>query len=557
MSFKIVDTMTTEGVPDTATEHMVSTRDGVQLATDVYLPENATQHSAILVRTPYDKTSRYTALRYEAEYYVSRGFVVVAQDVRGKFNSTGKTIPYAFDVDDAYDTVDWIAKQPWSNGKVGVTGASYYGFTAWAAAASGHPAIKAAVPQVTSVDMGDMHVGSRWRQEVPAVMGMNDLLQIWTNNNGYLAEVDWTSDTPANVIADARSQIGTCISADEKLTRSESQRWYNPYGDRHPYYTTNIPILHWQNWYDPGLCPAGMTDWRHFRSLAALRNLHYLRVGSADHSGFQLEDVGKGEEAWAYTNEDALARRISTECAEVADFFDEHVNGIKPNTPRPRARWHVGHVGWQETEEFPPPSKPRSFYLAAVGGNVNELWDTPATEATKLSWQHDPSNPVPSTVDMEALWYVLASYPDERDLAERPDVLTFRTTPLATDVDFAGQPVLRLHVETSSPSTYLFARVQDVHPDGTTRPISLGRAVLTEETSGDIVLFMDDNAYRLLAGHKLQVQIASSDSPHWGVHPGTTANPWTTTDRQVTTQTLTTGGVVAARLELPVIEANS
>lgn len=182
---------------------------------------------------------------YEAAFYVSRGFVFVAQDCRGKFHSTGETIPYAFDVDDAYDTVEWIVRQPWSNGKVGVTGASYYGFTTWAAVACGHPAIKAAVPQVTGIELGDLHVGSRWTQEVPQTFSMIDLLQIWTNNDDYLADADWVSTTPADVVAQARAQIGPCIAAEEILLRSQSQRWYNPYGDRHPYHTTNIPILHW------------------------------------------------------------------------------------------------------------------------------------------------------------------------------------------------------------------------------------------------------------------------------------------------------------------------
>ncbi|GAA3648788.1 hypothetical protein GCM10022237_05590 [Nocardioides ginsengisoli] len=90
MTFALVETMTTEGVPETATEHMVPTRDGVHLATDVYLPEgrDGRTYSAVLVRTCYDKTSRYTALKFEAEYYNARGFVMVVQDVRGKFNST-------------------------------------------------------------------------------------------------------------------------------------------------------------------------------------------------------------------------------------------------------------------------------------------------------------------------------------------------------------------------------------------------------------------------------------------------------------------------------------
>ncbi|MFF8632391.1 CocE/NonD family hydrolase [Streptomyces werraensis] len=545
--------MTSETPSPSAREFMVSMRDGTELATDVYLPDDATVHSAILVRTCYDKSSRYTALTYEAEYFRSRGYVLVAQDVRGKFRSAGETLPYAYDVDDAYDTVEWITQQPWSNGRVGVAGASYYGFTTWAAVASGHPAIKAAIPQVTGIDMAATHVGSRWSQEVPSLASFNDLLQIWTNNNGYLAAADWSTNPVDGVVAAAKDEIGECSAAVQMLARAADQSWYNPYGERHPYHTTTIPILHWQNWYDPGLAPAGLRDWRHFRSLAGVRNLHYLRVGSADHAGFRLEDVDAGDDRNPYLNEDALAEKIMTECGEMADFFDEHLNGIKPSLPRPHARWHVGHVGWQSSQDYPPASTPLAFHLSASASGTHALTDEANSKPESVTWTHDPANPVPATTDIETIWYLLAGYPDERALADRKDVLTFRTEPLAENVDFAGQPVLTAQITFSSPSTHVFAKLQDVYPDGTTRPISWGRAVLSEATGGALTLHMDDNAYRIKAGHSLQLQIQSSDFPHFAVHPGTDENPLTARKKIPSTQSLVVGGDNGARLELPVI----
>ncbi|MFJ9900010.1 CocE/NonD family hydrolase [Streptomyces sp. NPDC091280] len=555
MSFTIVETMTPEPPSAHAREHMVAMRDGVELATDVHLPEHSTAHSAILVRTCYDKSSRYTALSFEAEYYRARGFAFVTQDVRGKFRSGGETVPYAHDVADGYDTVDWIVRQPWSNGRVGVTGQSYYGFTTWAAVASGHPAIKAAVPMVTGIDMGAGHVGSQWGQQIPYLAGLNDLLQIWTDHNGYLAEIDWSAGSAEDIVAAARARIGECRAATDMLRRSVDQGWYNPYGDRHPYHTTSVPILHWQNWYDPGLAPLGLRDWRHFRSLAGPRDLHYLRVGSADHSGYLLQDVGAGDERNPYLSGAALAEKIETECAEVADFFDEHVNGVRPAAPRPRARWHVGHVGWQSSQEYPPPSRALTFHLSAHGTGTCALNRDPDAEATTLTWTHDPDHPVPSSTDIEAIWYLLAAWPDERDLAERADVLTFRSEPLAGHLDFAGQPVLTGQVSFSAPSTHIVAKLQDVHPDGTTRPISWGRTVLSRAAGGSLTLALDDNAYRLRKGHRLQVQIQSSDFPHSAVHPGTDGNPWLTTERTPSTQGLTVGGSTGARLILPVITA--
>ncbi|MFJ9561148.1 CocE/NonD family hydrolase [Streptomyces fuscichromogenes] len=553
MSFTIVETMTSEPPSQHAREHMVAMRDGVELATDVYLPDEVSTHSAVLVRTCYDKSSRYTALTFEAEYYRSRGYVFVAQDVRGKFRSGGETLPYAYDVADGYDTAEWITRQPWSNGRIGVTGQSYYGFTTWAAVASGHPAIRAAVPMVTGIDMGAGHVGAQWSQQVPYIAGLNDLLQIWTDRNGYLAEIDWSADSVENIVAAARTRIGECRAATDMLGRSADQGWYNPYGDRHPYHTTSIPVLHWQNWYDPGLAPLGLRDWRHFRSLAGQRDLHFLRAGSADHSGYLLQDVGAGDERNPYLSESTLAEKIETECGEVADFFDEHLDGLRPTAPRPRARWHVGHVGWQSSQEYPPPSRPLTFHLSAHRSRTYTLNPEPDENATSLTWTHDPEHPVPSSTDIEAIWYLLADCPDERDLADRRDVLTFRTEPLTEHVDFAGQPVLTGRVTFSAPSTHVFAKLQDVHPDGTTRPISWGRAVLSERAGGSLALALDDNAYRLRRGHCLQLQIQSSDFPHSAVHPGTDGNPWLTTKRIPSTQSLGVGGLTGARLVLPAI----
>ncbi|KAL4735255.1 Alpha/Beta hydrolase protein [Aspergillus similis] len=559
MAVQVISVLTAEGGSPLAKEVFIPTRDGANLATDVYLPPSSDGHrlSAILVRTPYDKSSRYTSLKYEAVYYNNRGYAFIAQDVRGKHRSTGETVPYIYDVDDAYDTVEWITQQSWSNGRVGVTGVSYYGFTTWAAVASGHPAIKAAVPQATAVDMGAQHAASQWARDIPSLSSVNDLIQIWTNNNGYLAAIDWAADSAQKVVEKAGQVIGENIAVLKMLNeRIHDQGWFNPYGDRHPYHTTEIPVLHWQNWYDPGLAPAGMRDWRYFRTLPN-RDLHYLRANSADHSAFLLEDIGDPSKI-AYLNDEARERRIAQECGEVADFFDEFVNGVKPAVPRKRARWHLGHVGWQDSTEYPPPCTPVEFTLSSTKLEIGyklmmDAEPSPSPDAT-LSWIHDPNNPVPSSFDLEALWYLLAAYPDERELAERDDVLTFRTEPLVKNLDFCGQPTLQLHLGFHGPSTHLMVKLQDVYPDGTTRPISFGRRVLDMRTGPQICLALDDNAYRVQVGHRLQLQIQSSDFPIFLVHPGTDENPWIASRKE---KRVHVGGALGATLRLPMITSST
>src|SRR5262249_44053340 len=103
--------VTEEPVPDTATQYMVRMRDGIRLATDVYLPDNGTPAEAVLVRLPYDKNSRYVFFKWVAEIFTRRGYAMVVQDVRGKFRSEGETIGFVSEANDGYDTIDWIVAQ--------------------------------------------------------------------------------------------------------------------------------------------------------------------------------------------------------------------------------------------------------------------------------------------------------------------------------------------------------------------------------------------------------------------------------------------------------------
>ncbi|MGW2195392.1 CocE/NonD family hydrolase, partial [Streptosporangium sp. NPDC001682] len=128
-----------------AEQFMVPMRDGTRLATDVYLPPAPGRHPVVVSRMPYDKASAWMAVDRIAPRYLERGYVFVAQDVRGKFRSEGETMPFVHEVEDSYDTLDWVVGQPWSDGAVAMTGDSYHGYTQWAGVAGGHPAPRVSV----------------------------------------------------------------------------------------------------------------------------------------------------------------------------------------------------------------------------------------------------------------------------------------------------------------------------------------------------------------------------------------------------------------------------
>ncbi|NTE68233.1 CocE/NonD family hydrolase [Agrobacterium tumefaciens] len=551
--FKLLDKIEEEALCLSAEPFLVRMRDNVRLATDVYLPDKPTKHAAVLVRTPYDKCSRYTALKFEAQYFTRQGYVFIAQDVRGKYRSEGETVPYEFDMADSWDTIEWITTQKWSDGRVGLTGESYYGFTTWAGVACGHPAVRAAIPMMTGINMGAAHVGTSWRQAVPQLIGLNDLIQIWTDRDSYLVDLDYRSARPLDLIELARQELGPSIGVERlKSSIADNGEWYSPYGARHPYVTTQIPILHWVNWYDPGLAPEGMQDWRVFRANPSTRHLHYLRAGSADHGDFALSHVGLGEEYSPYVNDEVMHRKLMVRTADKIAFFDEHILGKTPAKRRARATWHVGHDGWRESSEWDPEGV-RSLVLYLDGrGNRGRLVSIPSRQESEASWVHDPRNPVPSSTTIEEIWYFLAAYPNERAFADRDDVVTFTGEPLGQAIDIVGQPVLKLAFRSTAPSSHLFVKLQDVMPDGTTRQISRGQAVLPGRNDEHIRLPLGDIAYRFRAGHRIQLQFQSSDYPYYLVHPGTQENPWTAETFVCSGQYITLGGSRAASLTLGV-----
>lgn len=553
MAVKLLNTIELEPLPADAEQFTVRTRDGVSLATDVYLPANPGKLPAVLVRTCYDKASDYTGLKYIAPLFVENGYAFVTQDVRGKARSDGETDAYVYEMLDAYDTLDWIVDQSWSDGSVGLTGASYYGFTAWAGVASGHSSIRAAVPMVTGVDMAADHVASRWQQDPPNLVGLNDLVQIWTNRESYLFDIDYAAASITSLLEQVEAMIGKSTSVEGLLRRARTGEYYQPYGTRHPHHTTNVPILHWVNWYDPGLAPAGMRDWRHFRSLPSTRHLHYLRAGSADHASVRLEDVENGIKGIDTISDDLWTEILLGEIGDQLAFFDEHLRGNVPATPTARARWHVGHSGWRSSDEWTPEEVvPHRLYLTA-SGNGGGLAPSADAQSRELQWTHDPNNPVPSSTSIEAIWYFLAEYPDERALKDRGDVLTFTGDALAAPLTIAGQIVLSGEFGSSSDTSHVFVTVQDVKPDGTTRPVAMGMCYARTGASEPLRLALSDVAYEFRAGHRLQLQIRSSCFPWFLVHPGTDENPWFAAKAVSTTSTLRVGGSRPASLTLPTL----
>lgn len=550
-----LETSRPAGVHPDAQQVMVAMRDGVRLATDVYLPAGPGPWPTVLIRLPYDKCGRYTFMPSLAPHFTARGYAFVVQDVRGKFRSEGEILPFIHETDDGYDTIDWVSRQPWANGAVGMFGDSYYGYTQWTAVASGHPALRAIVPRVTCADLGT------WlRGPVDPLYAGKYLAEFWSDRNAHSWPVDWSRRPLAEVFDAGMDAIGQrSAGLDSLLEHARDDRQVDMFPSGHPFRQLAIPVLHAVGWFD-NISPWSMRDYMQLSRDPELRHLQYLIGNSTDHENYQLSDVPVPDELDHDQNDDALERMIPQYVGPALDFFDAFLAGTRDPATLPRVRWHLGNAGWRESPAWPPPgAREIRLYLGEAAAATRDasggsLLDAPEGSASAATWTHDPRDLVPSTV--QDPFAFLHEYPDEREVESRRDVLTFTADPLDAPLDLAGPVTARLTVGTSGPSMHVFAKLVDVFPDG--RALMLLHATATVPASAGgapAELYLGHTAYRVERGHRLRLAVASSDFPQYVAHPGTAESPWFATETRTNQQTLVTGAADPSFVSLSVLPA--
>jgi predicted acyl esterase len=534
-----------------AEQVMVPMRDGVRLATDVYLPQGAARVPAVLVRLPYDKCGRYTFMPQIAPFFMDRGFSFIVQDVRGKFRSEGETIAFVREIEDGYDTLEWLVSQPWCDSNVGMWGDSYYGFTQWAAVASEHPALKAIVPRVTSADLA-----GRFGLEtvIPLYLG-EYLANYWLDDRIYHWEIDYGRRPLSGVFDPGFDAVGTrSVSFDRFVEESVRGESLLVFPGKHPFDALRIPVLHTGGWFD-NVKPDQMRDYDTLIARPDVADLQYLEMNSTDHENYFLELVPIGPADDHDSDEAALARMLPRYLGSALDFFDVFLKGAANDIPR--VRWHQGNDGWRTALSWPPPGA-RELRLHLAGADLavaegGRLAGAPDPTTTTARWVHDPANLVPSTVvDPFAF---LRELPDERSVEDRSDVLTFTSDVLDRSLDLVGPISVRVGVGSSAPSTALFAKLVDVSPDGRALMLTRGQLMVrSPDPSHPVRIDLSHTGYRVLPGHRIRLQLASSDFPLYLPYPGTDDDPWQVVTGRPSEQTLPVGGGSEAYLSLTVAE---
>ena len=585
---------------------MIPMRDGVKLYTVIVTPKSATAAARapiMLTRTPYNaarRAARNVSPRMASilpegdDNFAAAGYIRVFQDVRGKHGSEGDYVmtrpirgplnDTAVDhATDAWDTIDWLIKNlPQSNGKVGMVGSSYEGFTVLMALADPHPALKAAAPMSPMVDgwRGDdwFHNGAFRTNNLDYIGGQ-------TGARGEGARLasgiydDYDAQLRAGSVADYARQFGVeQLNFAKKIFEHPAydSYWQNQALDRilgaRPLKVPTMTIV--GRWDQEDIYGAYAT-YAAMEKLDKTNTMNHLVVGPWRHSGVNYDGSTLG--ALKFTGDTAAQFRRDV----MQPFFDQYLKDGAPAADTPPVwSYETGSNAWRRLDRWPLAPATTPLYLKA-GGQLG--FDKPDTAAAFDEYVADPMKPVPfvarpvrmGDANVWKPWLVS----DQRAFSDRPDVLSWTSAPLTAPLHIAGQPQVKLFASTSGTDADWVVKLIDVYPDEVSTQPELGgyqlgiamdifrgryrqgldKAVAVPANKVEPYRFALPNAdHVFLPGHRVMVQIQSSWFPLYDRNPQTFvpnifyAKPG---DYQKATQRIYHASGMETVIELPVVGA--
>ena len=501
----------------------VPMRDGVRLFANVFLPAEHARVPAILVRTPYGKGADITP---NYAVFVEHGYALVVEDVRGRYESEGVFDPLHQETDDGDDTLNWIAARPWSDGKIGMMGGSYVGIVQWKAALAGNPHLKAIFPVVSGYDDyrdrfysagGAMKVGNR-------LEWMSENLKVRDYHPDFSRFVLHLPLRTADVAATGRESP----MFREAVEHPAFDSFWRSISVRERIAQIRIPVFAVGGWYDN----FAQSDLEAFAALRKLSGLNRVLIGPWPHNmSSRFADADFGPDSVIPIRELQL------------EWFDQWLMGKDTAlvSQPPVKIFVMGANKWREEREWPPrQARPWNLYLAGSGranslAGDGSLGEQPARRGAADRFVYDPRNPAPTRGGAVCCnprifpWGPL----DQRPVEQRPDVLVYTSKPLPQDLEALGPVKAILYVSTSARDTDFSVKLVDVFPDGYARNLSDGILRLRYRNSlAQPELARPNQTYQIavdagvtgnvfLRGHRIRVEVSSSNFPRFDRNPNT------------------------------------
>jgi len=509
----------------------VPMRDGVKLATDVYRDDAFGPAPVVLMRTPYDRTKQ----KANAGRYAAAGYVVVIQDCRGTRASEGVLAPYNNEGQDGYDTIEWITRQPWCCGRVGMMGGSYVGAVQWQAAVENPPGLVTLAPQATwSSFYRNLYLGGAVRLS---------LIAGWLAGNTPRPDGVEPTDMSVALLRLPLSEIDEAIGwpmpwLDAYLTHPEPNGFWTRLDLTPRLPELQMPILHVVGYYD-FFSRESVDNFVIMQTQArdpATRRHQRLVLGPWDHG-----TIGKSQVAEVHFGEEAAIDIATMQL----DWFDRHLKQDPAAIAKPFSPvryFSMGDDVWRDAQTWPPEGfADTSYYLHSNGkantrdGDGRLTMAAPTSDEASDTFRADPAQPVPAcpvtpTRPVKgAVWGPV----DQSALEDRDDVLVYSMGPLEEPLTFAGTITAKLSVSTDTPDADWVVKLVDVRPDGVA--INLATGILRGRYRNSLVrpeLMKPGEVYEitvdlgpcaatLAKGHQLRVDICGSLFPLHDRNPNT------------------------------------
>ena len=556
---------------------MVAVRDGTHLATDIYRPKDLDGPlPTVLIRTPYNKSAS-AAGDASANFFASHGYAVVVQDVRGKFASEGTFKVYEGEMTDWTDVFDWIAKQSWSTGKIGTYGCSYLGEGQIVAAQQHHPLHTAAIAQAAGGNLGRV---AGQREFWGSVEGGTSALSI---NFGWMpiyASLD--KGARAKPAVDIGTFLKTLPLIDmTDRAGSPSWDWRNflerspddPWWDARGYLTDkaiiSTPTLHTSSWFD--MAGNALEELQIFKKNATNGNARtgqYAIISPTVHCS--SERAGSQAMVGALPVGDARFHYFETYLA----WYDRWLRGnVRALDSMPHFQYYViGRNEWHHADQWPVPGMHETTWFLHSGGAANTLAGNGHLDAVAPKAEHadtfsyDPANPVPArggTVCCTGNPKDVGGSFDNTDIEQRPDVLVYTSDALRDGMELTGSMHARICLSSDALDTDVTVKLVDVFPDGRSMNMVDGitRAryrdgfgtphMMAAGKVYEVPVDLHATSWFLPAGHKLRVEVSSSNFPRYDRNLNTGGHNYDETTWRVAKNAVHHESACASRLVLP------
>ena len=551
----------------------VRMRDGVTLFADVYRPLGEGRYPVILSRTPYS-TERFPSAFEAGVYFAQRGYVYVFQDIRGRHESEGRWEPFFDDEKDGYDTVEWAAKQPWSNGKVAMQGGSYLGQNQWRAAQAAPPSLVTIFPMVSSTSLYHdwITLNGGWRLSFNFGWGpVRQESRIMQNPGPH---------TLAGVRAIHYDQVQFHLPLktmqqlvgrharfyDDWLAHPDYDAYWKPLNAEELFDKITIPVHTLGGWFDifsQGTL-RGYVGMSHKGGSEQARRLSNIVIGPWGHGPSQKYGaLDFGPEA----NVDANVVQLR--------WYDYFLKGIDNGLAQepPVKLFVMGRNEWVYEREYPLARTQWKPLYFASGGGANSArgdgrltWEKSTGGSSPDRFRYDPDDPVPSLGGNNCCGTPTPAGPmDQRPIEGRRDVLLYTSDVLQEELEATGPVKVVLYAASDAVDTDFVAKLVDVYPDGSSYNMAEGilRARYRDSLSQPSLL-TPGKVYRLeidlvgtsvafQKGHRIRVHVTSSHFPQFDRNPNTGAVFGTTSEVKVAQQTVYHDAERPSHVLLPVI----